>query len=163
MIVGYIASTATEPKHIHRSVLCRRLEDSPKLTEVEATSSERAGDAEQFAVLISSKRVLVRICKECANMNPDAGEWMTQGSCARLTSTEATIYTADQPASDPRVVAAKQRCASCPVRHTCLQLGMSQPSGIWGGLTAAERKEMITAEAKARLRRRRLALRASAA
>jgi len=100
MIVGYIASSATEPKHIHRSVLCRRLEDSPKLTEVEATSSELAGDAEQFAVLISSKRLLVRICKECANMNPDAGEWMTQGSCARLTSSEPP---STPPTSPPRI------------------------------------------------------------
>jgi WhiB family redox-sensing transcriptional regulator len=38
------------------------------------------------------------------------------------------------------VAAAKAVCASCPVRLDCLEAGMSEPRGVWGGLTAYERR-----------------------
>jgi WhiB family redox-sensing transcriptional regulator len=40
------------------------------------------------------------------------------------------------------VAAAKAVCASCPVRCDCLEVGMSEPRGVWGGLTAYERRRL---------------------
>lgn len=37
---------------------------------------------------------------------------------------------------------AKQLCSQCPVRVTCLERGMDEEYGVWGGLTRAERKRL---------------------
>jgi len=37
------------------------------------------------------------------------------------------------------VSTAKAVCAGCPVREECLEAGMREPRGVWGGLTARER------------------------
>lgn len=37
---------------------------------------------------------------------------------------------------------AKALCAKCPVRVTCLERGMDEEYGVWGGLTRAERKRL---------------------
>lgn len=43
--------------------------------------------------------------------------------------------------ADPAVVAeAKAVCARCPVREPCLSVGLREEHGIWGGLTAGERR-----------------------
>ena len=54
------------------------------------------------------------------------------------------------PASEEGAGPAKAVCATCPVRHDCLEwaLATRQHEGVWGGLTEAERR---------RLRRRRQA------
>lgn len=40
---------------------------------------------------------------------------------------------------------AKRYCATCPVRERCLEwaLNAREPLGIWGGLTEAERRELL--------------------
>lgn len=38
------------------------------------------------------------------------------------------------------IAAAKQTCHSCPVRRACLEAGLGEPFGIWGGLTERERR-----------------------
>ena len=40
------------------------------------------------------------------------------------------------------VAAAKAVCTTCPVQRDCLEAGMSESRGIWGGLTAAERRRL---------------------
>lgn len=35
---------------------------------------------------------------------------------------------------------AKAVCAACPVRADCLEYGLAEPAGIWGGRTARERR-----------------------
>lgn len=39
---------------------------------------------------------------------------------------------------------AKAACATCPIREACLQMALEndEPHGIWGGLTAQERRLM---------------------
>jgi WhiB family redox-sensing transcriptional regulator len=37
---------------------------------------------------------------------------------------------------------AKAICAGCPVRDECLEAGMSQDFGIWGGTTERERRRL---------------------
>jgi WhiB family redox-sensing transcriptional regulator len=40
---------------------------------------------------------------------------------------------------------AKAICARCPVQQQCLDTALrtKEPTGIWGGLTAAERRELL--------------------
>jgi WhiB family redox-sensing transcriptional regulator len=40
---------------------------------------------------------------------------------------------------------AKRICSECPVREACLDyaLRMREPEGIWGGLTADERRKLL--------------------
>lgn len=55
----------------------------------------------------------------------------------------------DDPDSDEvapgAVSAAKEICAACPVREACLEhaLAAREPDGIWGGLTAQERRREL--------------------
>lgn len=35
---------------------------------------------------------------------------------------------------------AKAICAACPVRSECLEFGLDEPTGIWGGRSARERR-----------------------
>lgn len=57
------------------------------------------------------------------------------------------------PSVDPRwfwepakQVDAKRVCVGCPVVDDCLQVGMSQEYGIWGGYTPAERRRIQRGE-----------------
>jgi hypothetical protein len=40
----------------------------------------------------------------------------------------------------PVVEQAKALCTCCPVQEPCLEAGMSEKYGIWGGKTVAERR-----------------------
>lgn len=40
---------------------------------------------------------------------------------------------------------AKQICAACLVRRECLSANLNEPSGVFGGMTASERKQLRTA------------------
>lgn len=48
--------------------------------------------------------------------------------------------------TDPRLLAAKALCATCPVKVDCLKYAMSLPQsvdyGLWGGLTRHERNKI---------------------
>lgn len=62
--------------------------------------------------------------------------WQERAACARL---ELVDFFPDE--SDGRAVAsAKAVCEGCPVRIECLETGMEETGGIWGGMTSAERE-----------------------
>lgn len=50
---------------------------------------------------------------------------------------------------EEREARAKEICATCPVHRECLEfaLRVREPHGIWGGLTEAERRRMLPADA----------------
>lgn len=83
--------------------------------------------------------------------DPD-GPWHSDAACRR---DEAGLFFA--PSKEPtasrlrREQAAKQVCAGCPVLLECREHALMQPEpyGVWGGLTAAERRVVL-----ARRRRR---------
>ncbi|MER0448013.1 WhiB family transcriptional regulator [Streptomyces sp. NPDC006711] len=89
-----------------------------------------------------------------------AGPWHAEAVCRR---DEAGLFFA--PSKEPtaarlsREEAAKRVCARCPVMVECREhaLLMPEPYGVWGGLTAAERRVVI-----ARRRRREVELKKSA-
>ncbi|GAA0579025.1 MULTISPECIES: WhiB family transcriptional regulator [Streptomyces] len=89
-----------------------------------------------------------------------AGPWHTEAVCRR---DEAGLFFA--PSKEPtaarlsREEAAKRVCARCPVMVECREhaLLMPEPYGVWGGLTAAERRVVL-----ARRRRREVELKKAA-
>ncbi|WP_329455875.1 WhiB family transcriptional regulator [Streptomyces sp. NBC_01497] len=89
-----------------------------------------------------------------------AGPWHSEAVCRR---DEAGLFFA--PSKEPtaarlsREEAAKRVCARCPVMVECREHALVQPEpyGVWGGLTAAERRVVL-----ARRRRRDAELRQAA-
>ena len=87
----------------------------------------------------------------------DDNPWHTGAACCR---NEAGLFFA--PSKEPtaarlaREEQAKQVCARCPVLLECREHALAQPEpyGVWGGLTAAERRVVL-----ARRRRRETELR----
>ncbi|MFF5803279.1 WhiB family transcriptional regulator [Streptomyces sp. NPDC012746] len=87
------------------------------------------------------------------------GPWHAEAVCRR---DEAGLFFA--PSKEPtaarlsREEAAKRVCARCPVMVACREHALLQPEpyGVWGGLTAAERRVVL-----ARRRRRAAELRQS--
>jgi WhiB family redox-sensing transcriptional regulator len=51
------------------------------------------------------------------------------------------LFFSEEPA---QTRAAKRICATCPVQRRCLEAGMTEKFGVWGGLTALERKRLTT-------------------
>ncbi|MFC8449665.1 WhiB family transcriptional regulator [Kitasatospora sp. NPDC057223] len=90
----------------------------------------------------------------------DDNPWHTGAACCR---DEAGLFFA--PSKEPtaarlaREEQAKRVCARCPVLLECREHALAQPEpyGVWGGLTAAERRVVL-----ARRRRRDVELREAA-
>ncbi len=72
-------------------------------------------------------------------LNP-VGAWVDDAACSE-TDPEAFFPTNGDTRNE---AAAKKVCNRCDVRLECLQyaLGVDEPHGIWGGLTALERKRL---------------------
>ncbi|RPI22605.1 MAG: WhiB family transcriptional regulator [Actinobacteria bacterium] len=70
---------------------------------------------------------------------PTAG-WRTSAACAG--SDSDVFFPAPEDADG--IAAAKEICASCPVREACLEYALStnQGDGVWGGLDAQERRRL---------------------
>lgn len=82
----------------------------------------------------------------------DAGPWHAEAVCRR---DEAGLFFA--PSKEPtaarlaREQAAKRVCARCPVLIECREHALVQPEpyGVWGGLTAAERRVVLARRRRA--------------
>ncbi|QGV78786.1 WhiB family transcriptional regulator [Streptomyces ficellus] len=106
----------------------------------------------QVAAAATSQRLPAR--------EDQAGPWHTEAVCRR---DEAGLFFA--PSKEPtaarlaREEAAKRVCARCPVMVECREHALLQPEpyGVWGGLTAAERRVVL-----ARRRRREVELKKAA-
>jgi WhiB family transcriptional regulator, redox-sensing transcriptional regulator len=66
-------------------------------------------------------------------------EWRERGACRGL---DPSIFFPDE---DDDAGDAKQVCASCDVRLTCLEhaLAIREKQGVWGGATERERRRII--------------------
>ncbi len=62
--------------------------------------------------------------------------WMEQGACV---GHDTSLWYPDK-GEHPRK--AKSICATCPVAAQCLEYGLWEPYGVWGGYTFDERKQM---------------------
>ena len=74
---------------------------------------------------------------------PMRSEWREQANCA---TADSRLFFGQQGEGQRerhrREVAAKAICERCPVRGSCLAdaLARQEPCGVWGGLTAWERR-----------------------
>ena len=70
----------------------------------------------------------------------DENSWMTKGNCYGM-----DIDPYDDPFFPPRTGSAtfgKQICSTCPVQEECLEAGMSEVHGTWGGRSNEERRRL---------------------
>ncbi|HEY7704062.1 MAG TPA: WhiB family transcriptional regulator [Acidimicrobiia bacterium] len=68
-------------------------------------------------------------------------QWRLRARCRD--SEPATFFNfSDDPAAP---LAAKEICSLCPVRRECLAYALMtrQPYGVWGGMTATERRRLL--------------------
>ena len=63
-------------------------------------------------------------------------EWQDDAACAQV----ATDMFFPEVGGSNRD--AQSICAGCPVRAQCLELGLDEDFGIWGGLSTLQRKRM---------------------
>lgn len=72
--------------------------------------------------------------------------WRQYASCAQVVNAE--IF---HPPRGGSTMAAKSICAACDVRERCLRYALDngERDGIWGGLSAEERKAIRKARAAA--------------
>lgn len=54
------------------------------------------------------------------------------------------FYGAKRALSPPEITRAKVVCAGCPVQRLCLEDGLDEDWGIWGGYTPPERRRALS-------------------
>jgi WhiB family redox-sensing transcriptional regulator len=67
-------------------------------------------------------------------------QWRERGRCKGVDPTVFYPDDDEDPCDD-----AKEICASCPVRETCLEhaIASREKVGVWGGYTARERRRLV--------------------
>jgi WhiB family transcriptional regulator, redox-sensing transcriptional regulator len=65
-----------------------------------------------------------------------ATSWMVKASCRGC---DPAMWWPERGSNAPE---AKLVCRSCPVQIECLLHGLHEKDGVWGGLTALERKKV---------------------
>lgn len=68
-------------------------------------------------------------------------EWMRHGACA---DHDPALWYPKQSRTTPQVMEAKAICRGCRVKDVCLAYALqhNENDGIWGGLTAKERRKL---------------------
>lgn len=66
----------------------------------------------------------------------DRGTWRDEAACRK---SDPEMWYSDDTYSG---IAARTICGDCPVRVDCLRDGITDPFGIWGGWSAAERRRL---------------------
>lgn len=84
-------------------------------------------------------------------------DWRARAACAKA---DPDLFFPEPGTPAEQIAEAKQYCAACPVRQTCLEDAMrrSEPDAICGGLTVEERQALlhprgVTKDGKPRVRR----------
>lgn len=65
---------------------------------------------------------------------------MTAGNCGP-DDTEA-LFSEDEAVQEQ---AARHICGGCPIADACLEMGMTEKDGVWGGMLPRERKKLRAA------------------
>ena len=94
--------------------------------------------------------------------------WLESGMCLICSAPESWMYLAECSKGDPDVcfppdeephlyAIAKRICEECPVSGFCLEIGLDEKWGMWGGLDPIERQKLAKSPKlpKDRLERRR--------
>ncbi len=78
---------------------------------------------------------------------PDDQEWKKQAACR---GADPDLFFPDRADGCHGARAAKRICATCAVRSPCLEFGLRERYGVWGGYTFSDRREILRAR-KAKL------------
>lgn len=73
-------------------------------------------------------------------------DWMTHAACKGATDVMFPTGNGGRKARDIQYHAARRICAGCPVKAQCLDYGLHEEHGMWGGLTRDERRELRRAQ-----------------
>ena len=78
---------------------------------------------------------------------PKLPEWIADAPCSQA---DPELFFPDAHESRANVALAKRVCAACPVRQECLEwdLDRGEKFGIYGGLTATQRRKVLRQRAK---------------
>jgi WhiB family redox-sensing transcriptional regulator len=70
----------------------------------------------------------------------DAPRWHPRGACSQVGT-----WLWFEDGNSPLTRRAVQVCATCPVRRTCLAAALvyAEEFGVWGGVTAVARRQLI--------------------
>ena len=98
----------------------------------------------------------------------DHEAWLDSGMCLICSAPESWMYLAECSKHDPDTCfppdeephlydKAKRICEECPVSGFCLEIGLDEKWGMWGGLTPDERYKLAKSPKlpKERLEKRR--------
>ena len=88
-------------------------------------------------------------------------EWELQARCRDHPNPDGVFFSEDRPGArrpedTSAIKKAKGICGLCPVREECLQAGLDEVWGVWGGMSAEERR-WLRSEMDQRRRGRRTA------
>jgi len=78
--------------------------------------------------------------------------WMADGACRGLDADTVNRLFFSERGQNDDITEAKAVCAACPVRAACLEYGMAEMFGVWGGRSARERRQMRPAWRRAQQR-----------
>jgi len=79
-----------------------------------------------------------------ADSVPLTPSWMAEAACRGCDP--ALFYS--ERGSWTEVADAKRICRECPVKAECLEYGLREPVGIWGGKTVKERRRLYKSSSK---------------
>lgn len=65
-------------------------------------------------------------------------EWMEDAKCRGADAPPPNFFFPQQGNKAAREV--KKFCEGCPVKETCLQYGLNETHGVWGGTSETERR-----------------------
>lgn len=72
-------------------------------------------------------------------------DWMDQARCR---GADPELFYPSRGAADSQYRLARVMCAECPVSRECLEYGMNEGYGIWGGLSRNQRHQLAAARKK---------------
>ena len=81
---------------------------------------------------------MIRIESTYPHVEFERPSWHDDAACISIGADAFFPESGDRPGTR----AAKRICASCVVRSDCLTVGLSEPWGIWGGMTHIERRKL---------------------
>ena len=54
-----------------------------------------------------------------------------------------TFFPEEQTHGGNHLIAPRKMCVACPVRYDCLEYGLEEPYGVWGGHSPSQRKRIV--------------------
>ena len=72
----------------------------------------------------------------------DTERWQERAACRGMEP--SLFFPEDNPRGHLMAPEARAICAKCPVRSDCLEYGLREKDGVWGGLSYQQRRRIIS-------------------